>query len=67
MAGAAIVQMGLHDIGPVAGMMAVGAGLAVRLAEVGCRIDIDRVVDGAAGNAMVVTREVGAVAIHTLS
>jgi len=63
----AIVQVGLQDIGPVVGMMAVGARLAVGLAEVGHRIDIRCMVFEAAGLAVVMAREVTEVAVDTLA
>ena len=67
MAFAAIVQVSQQDIGPVTGMMAVGAGLAIGLAKVGCWIGIHRMVDDAAGIAVVVIREVTGVAVDTFA
>lgn len=64
---AAVVLVVAQDIGPVAGEMAVGALLTIGLAEVGERIDIRRMVDGAAGNAMVMAREVSGVAVFAFA
>ena len=63
MALAAIVLVIAQDIGPVAGQMAVGAFLAIRLTEVGERIDIYRMIDCATGKAVIMARKVGAVAV----
>ena len=67
MAGAAVVQVGLQDIRPVAGMVAVGARLAIGLTQVCERVDIYRVVDEATGIAMVMASKVCGVAVLTLS
>ena len=60
-------QVCLQDIWPVAGMMAVGARLAVGLAEVGRRIDIRRMLVGAGGKAVSVGREVTEVTADALA
>lgn len=46
---AAIIKMGQQDVWPVAGMVAVGAGLAIGLTKVGQRIDINGMVNQATG------------------
>jgi len=60
-------QMGLQDIGPVAGMMAVGARLGVGLTKVGNRIDIRCVLVGAAGKAVGMGREITGVAVNAFA
>lgn len=61
MAGGAVDMQG-EDFSKVGNSVAVGAGLRIRLAAIGGWVELDRVVDDAAGGAMVVTGEVCAVA-----
>ena len=60
-------QVGLQDIRPVTGMMAVRARLAVGLAEIGRRIDICCMLVGAGGKAVSVGREVTEVTVYALA
>lgn len=60
-AGAAATEMGAQDFSKVGDHMTIGAGLGIALAEVGCWIDLDVVIDGAARQAMVMTIEVSGV------
>lgn len=63
MALTAVVLMVAQDIGPVAGQMAVRAFLAIGLTEITERINIHRMIDATAGQAVVMACEVGSVAV----
>jgi len=65
--GAATTEMGGQDVRPVEDRVTVGAGLRVCLGTIGGRVELDGMVDQAAGGAMVMGREGSAMAGDALA